>query len=346
VIFPPWGIHFHGHDRDNVLPEILFINAVFPGGAKFHRVTFGGAARFDGATFDDILTSFDGATFDGEARFGGASFVGRVEFNNVVFKDRIDFNGVTFGYDAEFKNAIFASDALFEGDPTREGPAGHADIFRGFVTFQGAQFQQRAIFINRRFLNSTDFRDVLFKIAPEFHNAVLHQDTDFLRAQFPDRLGTEYVNAIIAYRTLKLAMESVRARDEEAQFYGYEQQSLRARRDTSRSIKVASWLYEGAADYGQSFVLPLSWLFISLFVFGLVYALIGGAAMWGDWQGVLRFALQQVFQPFAAFRTLVGQSTPQPVPLCLALVASLHSLLTFAFLALFLLALRRRYRLN
>jgi hypothetical protein len=109
---------------------------------------------------------------------------------------------------------------------------------------------------------------------------------------------------------------------------------------------VASWLYEGAADYGQSFVLPLSWLFISLFVFGLVYALIGGAAMWGDWQGVLRFALQQVFQPFAAFRTLVGQSTPQPVPLCLALVASLHSLLTFAFLALFLLALRRRYRLN
>ena len=95
------------------------------------------------------------------------------------------------------------------------------------MTFRGARFDKRAVFTSRRFLDSTDFRKATFAIAPEFHNCSLHQSTDFSGAQFMDRKGSEDVDAAMAYLTLKLAMARVRATDEEARFYGYEQQSLR-----------------------------------------------------------------------------------------------------------------------
>jgi hypothetical protein len=65
-----------------------------------------------------------------------------------------------------------------------------------------------------------------------------------------------------------------------------------------------------------------------------------------DGERVLRFALQQVFHPFGAMRDQYIGGATAPVPLWIALVAALHSLLTFTFLGLFLLALRRRFRLN
>jgi hypothetical protein len=165
-----------------------------------------------------------------------------------------------------------------------------------------------------------------------------------------DRKGAEDVDAAMAYRTLKLAMARVRATDEEARFYGYEQQSLRARRDTPRAVKLFSWLYEKTTDYGQSFLRPLVWLACTSVLFSLVYfaVLVGPITTWADIQSVLRFTLQQVVQPFSAFRSgavLPGAAAPV-VPLGLASLGAMHSLLTLSFLALFLLALRRRFRLN
>ena len=334
----------------------VFQEATFCAGAFFDRARFARMAYFPGARFDGYANlvraelhaaMFAGARFGAEARFDGATFSGhQAAFDWARFRGPAVFDDAIFSGHAQLMEVTFEDDARFVGSATAEGISRGADTFARSLTFRGATFRGRAHFINRRFLGATDFRNATFHVAPEFHNTVLHQSTDFSGTNFLDRTGTEYVNAAMAYRTLKLAMESVRARDEEARFYGYEQQSLRAKKDTPSSIKVVSWLYEGAADYGQSFALPLSWLFISLFVFTLMYALIGGAAMWGDWQGVLRFALQQVFQPFGAFRTFVGANAAEPVSLGLALLAACHSLLTFAFLALFLLALRRRFRLN
>lgn len=282
---------------------------------------FGGAS-FDAATFHDCA-GFEQAMFSA-ASFAGASFGGDANFRAAIFA----------GY-AEFVEATFGGDASFLGDPTREG----ADIFPRFLNFRRATSKGRAIFNNRRFLHGTDFREAVFAVAPEFHNAVLHQDTRFAGTRFLDRKGTDEVDAARAYRTLKLAMASVRATDEEARFYGYEQQSLRARKDTGWWVKLFSRLYEMTANYGQSFLLPGFWFFFVFFLLFFLYAWMGGAVMWQDSGSIWLFSLQQVFQPFSALRA-------GAVPLGLALLGALHSLLSFSFLALFLLALRRRFRLT
>ena len=84
--------------------------------------------------------------------------------------------------------------------------------------------------------------------------------------------------------------------------------------------------------------------------FWLLYlaALVGPTIKWAEIEGVLPFALRQVFHPFWAFRTggFLSAGSGEAVPLWLAFLAAVHSLLTFSFLALFLLALRRRFRLT
>jgi hypothetical protein len=71
----------------------------------------------------------------------------------------------------------------------------------------------------------------------------------------------------------------------------------------------------------------------------------------GLWD-VLRFSLRQVFRPFEVFSLRIAAPAEavhevlRVAPLPLALLAALHSVLTLSFLALFLLALRRRFKLN
>jgi uncharacterized protein YjbI with pentapeptide repeats len=338
----------------------IFSDATFCDRAIFDRASFARMANFTGAKFSRgasfiraVLHAalFAGATFGDEARFDRATFSGYQSgfFWAARFKGLAAFRNAVFSGHASFEEVAFDGDALFNGDPTGEGRALAADIFPATITFRSAKFSGRANFTNRRFLSATDFCDASFQVAPEFHNAVLSQDTSFAGTRFLDRKGTEYVDAAMAYRTLKLAMESVRARDEEAQFYGYEQQSLRARKDTPWAAKSFSWLYEKTAMYGQSFVRPMVWLLVVFAAFSIVYLVTfrtGPVTTWEDGERALRFALQQVFQPFGAFRGSIRQGATAPVPFWLAFVATLHSLLTFSFLALFLLALRRRFRLN
>ena len=271
------------------------------------------------------------------------------EFHDAIFEKDVTFSDATFSHAAYFRPTTFKGNADFRGSSSPMGDAACSDAFPKLATFYRSRFGGRAVFINRCFLDTTRFDGVVFEVAPEFHNAVLHQDTSFSGTQFLDKRGARGVDAARAYRTLKLAMESVRARDEEARFYAYEQQSLRNRKDTARSIKLFSWLYEKTANYGQSFLRPLAWLVGTFVAFLLVYfaALTGPTTTWADFGAVLRFGLQQVFYPFAAFR-LEGSLAKAVggVPLWLAFVAAGHSFLTITFLALFLLALRRRYKLD
>ena len=175
---------------------------------------------------------------------------------------------------------------------------------------------------------------------------MLHQDTDFSGAVFKSHTSTGLVDAARAYRTLKLAMEQLRNRDEQARFFRHEQRARRLRSDTPRALKVISWLYEKTADYGESPLRPLLWLLASFLVFSVLYFLAqsdpgaGASWQWPEPGATLRFALQQVFLPFRVF------ITEPPVPLLLGLLGALHSLLNLGLLALFVIALRRKFRLG
>jgi uncharacterized protein YjbI with pentapeptide repeats len=295
----------------------------------FKRATFLRSVEFKGATFADDA-DFSEATFKEAACFDSLEdtcltrFIGRASFDNTVFRDDVSFRGVVFCRDASF----------YANRQTND--------IQGGVDFSNASFRGRAVFSNRTFVKQANFRSANFKVAPEFHNCDLHQDTEFSGAKFHDITSP---GAIRSYRTLKLAMEKIRAIDEMSRFYALEQQSVRKRVATPISVRILSGLYQGTANYGQSFMMPFIWMWISAFVFLLVYALVGGQDMWGN-GGLITFTLQQLFQPFAALREHTAERHAASVPLSLAIVAAIHSLLTLVFLALTLLAVRRRFKLD
>ena len=226
----------------------------------------------------------------------------------------------------------------------------------GWASFHHATFSGRADFSNRDFIGKTDFRDAVFNVAPEFYGSELHQDTDFAGTEFRDHKGNDQVDAARAYRTLKLAMEQLRATREQAKFFRHEQRSLRLRADTPRSLKAISWLYEVTSDYGESPIRPLACVGVVFLFFFVFYSLIlkggvcppvladltsatGWADAWAFLTPAVRFAVHQVFAPFRIF---IGNP---PAPLGLALLAAVHSLLNISFVALFIIALRRKFRL-
>ena len=365
-----------------------FEKARFGGGAGFGRARFGNNAGFQGTQFDgdagfEKVQFGSGAGF-GEARFGsnagfqGAQFDGDAGFEKVQFGSTAWFDKTQFGSTAWFKEAQFDrstrfKEARFDGNAWfLEARFGDSADFSGapgagdggddgeardlgdrfhFATFAGAKFEGPVRFSNRRFLDHTNFFKCVFTIAPEFHNCPLHQDTDFTGARF---LDTETEGAARAYRTLKLAMEQNRARDGEAMFYALEMESRQKRKETPISVKVFSWLYERAADYGRSFMRPLGWLSETAGIFFLVYLICFAALTTGglgeqDVGDIGRFTMRQIGPPFDAFTLGTTEGLPaglSRLPLWLGFVAMIQSILSLGLIALFILALRRRFRMG
>jgi uncharacterized protein YjbI with pentapeptide repeats len=352
VVFPG-AISFERYVGEaNSLPEVLFIGASFSGIARFLGASFGRDAILDGASFGGDAT-FEEASFGGDATFEGASFGGDATFEEASFGGLAWFEDASFGDFAKFDRASFGRLSFHTGGRDRAGATFST------VSFVGAKFSGEVHFHNRKFLRATDFTRAYFERAPEFHGCTLHQDTFFPeQANFRDRSGAV---AALAYRTLKNAMATVHARGEEAKFYVLEQKSLLRDKDTPLSVKFFSVLYWLAADYGQSVLRPLFGVLITFAAFLAIYVAFllfyldpPSRFVFStiDFWDLLRFSLRQVFRPFEVFSLRVAAPAEgvhevlRMVPLPLALLAALHSVLTLSFVALFLLALRRRFKLD
>ena len=223
------------------------------------------------------------------------------------------------------------------------------------VSFENATFNDRAIFTNRKFTQPADFSGGHFKLAPEFYGCLLHQGTTFLGRKFLDR-GKENVHAVMAYQTLKLAMESVRDRTNEAMFFAYEQEAMRKTKQAPPLVRLLSFLYAISSRYGQSIGLPLIWLGITTFIAFLVYAYLQHGVGITDWShllseanlrksdalkklwDILRASLEPIFKPLRILNSEDLSYRPRVQILML-----LQSLLSLTWVALFLLAVRRRF---
>ena len=316
---------------------VSFVCARFRGAANFRRV------RFRDRTW------FDGARFDGEAEFREAQFSGHVSFIKARFEDHARFDRARFGGFAGFTNARFRGEANFGGAVELVRPSGQdvlpPEAARRFkqCAFDGTEFQDRTVFTNRQFLDSTNFRGAVFYKAPEFHNCEMHQDTDFSDPHFFDTGAS----AVRAYRTLKLAMEQHRARNEEGMFYALEQKSLRKDPDTSWLVSTLSWMYEKTANYGRSVGRPLSWLLGTSSAFFLLYLGLAADCVSASPENVLAFTVEQIVRPFTIWTvgyegrayTFVSERLS-----ILRWIASLQSIASLAFIALSLFALRWRFR--
>lgn len=330
-----------------------FEGATFSEAAEFNNATFQGNARFKKATFRRG-GQFGRSTFKRDARFERASFDGISLFEAATFNGNAEFEGAVFSGPAEFENVRFCKSASFgASSPYAENDNPKASSF-GLVNFSNATFGGEAKFENRQFLKSASFDACIFTKAPIFHSCKLPQGTTFSpRTNFKDVTSKD---AVQAYRTLKLAMETVRARQEESMFYALEQQARRNHPDTPPSEQLISHIYEWTADFGESFVRPLGWLLLITELFVFLYAITMTTYFPQGTPGYdgasFRFAIEQIVRPFGAWTsssgTAMGTVFPQPagLPFSLKLLSTFQSLANVSFLGLSFFAVRRKFKLS
>lgn len=223
------------------------------------------------------------------------------------------------------------------------------------TNFSRANFKGPCHFTNREFKAEAKFNGAVFHDLVEFHGCEFHQDMSFHQTEFRKTIGAnddETEELERSYRTLKLGMEGLRARNEEADFFALEMECRRQRSDVPRTEWLAATLYKHLSDYGRSMVRPAHGLMAISFYAFMIYWVIEltvKAPEMVSFNELISFTLEQVFRPFYVWGDVAkGQETGlvTAYPLLIPLLASLQSLITIGLLTLFLLALRRRFKMD
>ena len=321
-----------------IIGSVNFNGAIFSGDVWFDNVEFNGFTRFNSTNFQSNLlvnwTRFNQKASFCNAKIDFSSFsytnFSMASFGNTTFSGITSFNETVFRFEAIFNNVKFCSSATFE-----------CAKFHKLTEFNKAEFQDIK-FINTDFMSITNFSDSTFNRSPEFHEAKLHQGTVFTGAIFKDSTSEK---AAQAYRTLKLAMENVRSRQEEAMFYALEQKSLRQRPDTPRTTKFLSFLYEIVSDYGRSIWMPAAWLgVVSVYFSGFYY---GWREVYECKSTLAWFTVEQIIKPFGIdkYDCLKDATTlPASELSSIKAIAGLHSIIALTLIALLLLPIRWNYK--
>ncbi len=345
----------------------LFTGARFGKGIDFQDVVFGDSVNFIAASFDK-QANFDNVRFRKYVEFDGAEFGGSVNFKNVWFEGQATFNNATFHGDTSFRDAYFGGSISFQDArfcdsvtfesgsifPWESNVTERANIFR-VASFHGTIFDKNVSFSNRQFLERVDFSGSIFGGIPDFHAAVLHQDTDFQGASFKISEwedDQEAGRAERAYRTLKLAMAEQHASNEQARFFAYELECLRQQRSAPFFSRLMARLYKDGSDYGRSMARPLFWWGLMFAVGAVALALLqalGGTVAMGD---AVLVMVEQTVRPF--FGLLEEGYTPpgemralrQAYPVLFRIIVVTYSLLEVGCVALLVLAIRRQFRLS
>ncbi len=338
-----------------------FDNAQFFWGAYFNGCRFSHSASFNASYFHHGA-SFRASQFEGSTTFKGSEFLGHCTFEDAMFSTFMDFT------DAKFRKLADFGVTIHKSEP--------ATAF-GSVTFRRAQFEETTNFANRHFLDRIDFFDSIFGSAPEFHGCTLHQDTTFPPIEnFKD---TSSATAERAYRTLRLAMKQQEAHEEEAIFWALEQRSKRSKLNLNRPKDwfplLLSWGYDLVSEYGLNATRPLGWLICWLLLYGLlVYDNLNEKAacwkshvhaeqwlanpgktflreIWGSCEQIISFSIAQSARPFFIWgdyggtdiTTALGASAFE---FWVKVAATFDSAVSLTLVALFILAVRRRFRMQ
>ena len=348
--------------KDATFGEADFVNSVFREeaifeSARFSKAGFGwamfhGRAEFSHAIFEEFGT-FGGAKFEiGGANFSKATFGGPAQFNDVAFRTWANFEDAAFGDRAVFGSAVFHSFAWFQASAKHSDDQAIQHNTFGLASFIEAHFLSDASFVNRRFLEPARFNDCIFEKAPEFHGCSIHEGSTFPpRENFRD---VQTDNAAHAYRTLKRAMRQLMAKREEAMFSQLEQESLSFQDSTPWFHKVTTFLYKTTTNYGESFVRPLAWLFITSFFFFFLYTWIvyEQTGFLSNFTECFQFTIEQITLPFTVWGASGGIQLKSlllnnsSLVLFVQLLATIQSVFSWALVSLVLLALRRRYKLE
>lgn len=270
-------------------------------------------------------------------------------------------HGVDINELANFEKAKFKVACDFSAKKSIDG----RHMFKAMM-FRGAHFYVDSDFSNREFLGRTDFSCAIWEGVPKFFGSKLNPDTNFSEARFqiPENDSSNGVSLSDferAFRTLKLAMEELRARHDEAKFHRFE---LIARRRQKGEVRwdeaILSRAYDLLSGYGQSIRKPLLWwgggnFFVALAVWWMVHfdAERISSSVWFGFINSLRpfytanpsFDRANLYADTTSFTYFVYELI-QAGGIGFHVFTTIHSVISLIFIFLFLLALRRRFQIS
>ncbi len=343
----------------NIKNNIDLSNVVFPGEIKFQRVNFK-EVNFSNAIFYKKV-NFDSLRFIGNANFSKCLFKKGVSFRGCKFDNELILDRSEFHSHVNFQNALFADlvsikRTKFMGKVDFSMPSSTINKVEDrygtfpYINFENSIFGDETIFINRRFLTTTYFSGCTFKMAPQFQGCQLHEDTTFPSEKNFQVIGDD--KSASAYRTLKLAMESIRARNEEAMFSALEQKCIHQNPNTPMLFKFFSCLYRVTTDYGQSIWCVFRSFLFALFSFFAIYFFMAIPPITSSFNSYLSlinkvfiFNLKQSIPPYHAYnRGIPDWFGSEPNNDFLEIIFNLQTTLNLALLALLVLVLRWRFK--
>lgn len=259
-----------------------------------------------------------------------------VDAANSTFTGAIDF--LVNASSITCPNSTFLGDATFNVIST----SGELDL--SFSTFRAAC---RVAQIDG--LRRLDFAGCTFAAAPTFGAKEIPQRTSFRDARFTPCAEDES-----AYRVIRNFFAVHRARDAEGRFYALEKRCHRLSMTSPREWlpRAVSLAYDLTSEYGYSYGRALISFGIVQAAFCILYAALSGRLdnIGGRYDNrVVAFTFAQVVKPFDLFSSKASfdgfySIVPENGTGWWLLLTAVQSVLSIATVALFLLALRWRFR--
>lgn len=336
----------------------LFRNSKFLRYANFGYATFSDGAMFDGFSIQGHA-DFNHATIADSAHFRGAKFsdlaifyavnLGYAAFQKAVFADGADFDHAHFHSWVDFEGAKFSSAGhgpmnlhyrFREEQEEREGP--NRRLWHG-ASFRAATFSRRVDFENVVFSASSSFSNATFEAEPPLLlGALFHEGTEWRGTKWPLPKSVKDAGTFVdAYACLKLEMDRLKKHEDELDFFALELQSRRVLLGPWRGLPIA--LYGWLCHYGRSYTRPL---------WGLVVIWIGFVLPFWIWLGQLKLmealglSLANTFGVFGFRKEFISARLLDEMPGILKFLAGTQTALGAAFLFLFALALRNKFRMK
>lgn len=152
-----------------------------------------------------------------------------------------------------FENSIFISIVNFSGS-----------IFFEFCYFSGANFSGSSNFSNTTFKRAISFEKATFETTPpNFHEATLHSDTNWLDTNWPPppTNRSDAADHVRNYQRLKQIMDNLKKHEDELRFFSREMRAQRTADGGWTSPRgLLNGLYSLTSNYGRKIALPLAWM--------------------------------------------------------------------------------------
>jgi hypothetical protein len=263
--------------------DLVFSGAKFLGNVTFQSINVQGFTFFEDAYFHKFA-DFSKAEFSKFATFSRVKFKAASTFFGSIFKSHAEFNLAEFEYHANFSDVEFNAFASF-----------NSACFNSQASFSRAKFKILCSF-NNGFdtYQNTWSKETEFNAGVNFENVEIHNVGHFERVQFngeiPNFLGVDNSKTLLIFSgdeyfnkndtsedAVKRIAQLKRLADEQGQsdqalmFNAFELNAKAQQPNAGIALKTITGLYEILSDYGRSFIRPIIFYLILIWL-GFLYS--------------------------------------------------------------------------